>query len=374
VSLEQFTAAGVDERLRMLGSGALASKLPFLQRFGAVMRFGRPRTAVAGVIAFALGASYVGPAAAWRVGVLAVAMFLCAFLANMLNTCTDIGEDVRNLPGRVYLLGRFGKRALEQTCTAFALVLLALGGLLGMETLLGMVVCLAVIHQYSFPPLAAKRRPVLGLVAFAQAVTLPFFMGALVDGNGAYARRLLAALAGGVADAAALHDAHRFLAMGAFMFTWFVAKGMFKNVPDYEGDKQAGVRTSATVLPSRRAAAIAAALATVAAYLAIGALLWLGLAADRFWIALVWLLPAAYNALRLVGAPSGDAANRCLKVDMFISTGFVSTLLALAAPSWQSLGLVALAATIIGVSDRLEIDTRRDADCAPTPTPTATAR
>ncbi len=34
--------------------------------------------------------------------------------------------------------------------------------------------------------------------------------------------------------------------MWFFLTLWFMAKGTFKNVPDYDGDLAAGVRTSAT--------------------------------------------------------------------------------------------------------------------------------
>ena len=52
--------------------------------------------------------------------------------------------------------------------------------------------------------------------------------------------------------AAAAWQSWRYLAMWFFLTLWFMAKGTFKNVPDYDGDLAAGIRTSATQCRSRR--------------------------------------------------------------------------------------------------------------------------
>ena len=102
----------------------------------------------------------------------------------------------------------------------------------------------------------------------------------------------------------------------------------------------------------------------MAAYLSLALVVALGLAPARVLAALGWLVPVVYNGLRLVRARSAEAANQALKVDMFISTGFLSTVLALVAPTLQSMVIVGAGVLVILLCDWLQIDTRRSIDTA----------
>jgi 4-hydroxybenzoate polyprenyltransferase len=150
--------------------------------------------------------------------------------------------------------------------------------------------------------------------------------------------------------------------MWFFVTVWFMAKGAFKNVPDFAGDRTAGVRTSATVWSSMRAAAWVAAGATVAAYLTLVPLVVLGLERPRVLVALFWLVPVTVNCVRLIRAEDGKAANAILRVDMLLSTSFMASLLLLVAPRAQSVAMVLTAALLLLVSDFLGVDSRREAD------------
>jgi hypothetical protein len=150
--------------------------------------------------------------------------------------------------------------------------------------------------------------------------------------------------------------------MWAFLTLWFMAKGVFKNVPDFDGDRAAGVRTSATVCRTRRAAARIAMAATLAAYLSLGALVWSGLESRRVLLALLWIVPAAANCVRLIRADDGAAANGILRDDMFVSTGFIATLLLLISPRTESVVLVVVGGLVLLGSDIVALDSRRDAD------------
>jgi 4-hydroxybenzoate polyprenyltransferase len=137
---------------------------------------------------------------------------------------------------------------------------------------------------------------------------------------------------------------------------------VFKNVPDYDGDLAAGVRTSATVCRSRRSAALAATAATIAAYLSLVALVALRLERTRILIALLWLVPVVVNCVRLVRARDGASGNRVLRTDMLISTAFLASLLLSVAPTAGSAGMVIVGGLVLAASDLLGLDSRRQVD------------
>src|SRR6266536_669001 len=180
-------------RTRSVARETRPSELPIL-----LLMLGRPRTCVPGLLAYAFGFSYAEAPFSTKVILSPLLAFLIGFSANLHNTYTDLDEDARNLPGRGWLLARFGMPRL--------------------------LVSLAAIDA--------------------------FMIGWLTERH-----------------VSTLLSRPSYVAMMIFLFLWFVAKGMFKNVPDFYGDRTAGLRTSATVFPTWRSAAIACAAATITAYL-----------------------------------------------------------------------------------------------------------
>jgi 4-hydroxybenzoate polyprenyltransferase len=174
---------------------------------------------------------------------------------------------------------------------------------------------------------------------------------------------IAASLRGGAApppDAA--FQSWRYLGMWFFVTVWFMAKGAFKNVPDFDGDKAADVRTSATIFGTRRAAALVAANATAVAYLTLVPLVAWGLEKTRVLLALLWVVPVMANCVRLVSAEDGRAANGILRADMLLSTGFMASLLLLVSPRAQSVAMVMIAGLLLFGSDLFGLDSRREAD------------
>jgi 4-hydroxybenzoate polyprenyltransferase len=326
----------------------------------AILMLGRPRTCVPGMLTYLLGLGYVGATFSAYTVTQAILCFLGGFVANLENAYTDIEEDCRNLPGRVYVLTRLGPGRLLRAIVGLHVAMLAAAAALDVHNLVFMAVALVIVHQYSFGPLRAKRRPLTGLLVFACVVSYPFFVALLADPEHAFAGRIAAWWRG---DATHAHEVLRYLAMGAFVTAWFIAKGMFKNVPDYYGDRAAGVRTSATVFPSWFAAAAATACVTLATYASFGLLVVFGLEPPRLLLALVFALPvAAWNCLRLLKANDGAAGNLCLKTDMIISVAFISLVLLLAHPGVGNGVAVAAGAAVLALSDLLQVDSRRRSD------------
>jgi 4-hydroxybenzoate polyprenyltransferase len=337
-----------------------------LERLRILLMLARPRTCVPGLIAFALGYSYTGGgfSAAFLLG--ALLAFSIGLSANLHNAAIDLHEDSRNLPGRVWLLAKLGHRPLLVACRAIA-VLMMLGGIaLGWYFTVFMALAVVGLHQYSAPPVRSKGRPLLGIWVFAQAVVFPFLFGWTTHPGRLFETLLLSIGAhagfGALPPAAEAWQSWRYLGMWAFMTLWFMAKGTFKNVPDYAGDSAAGLRTSATVFKSRREAAVVASVATLCAYASLAALWAVGLETGRAMLSFLWLGPVAYNCLRLVRSRDGAAANAVLRTDMAISSGFIATLALLVAPTAVTAGVVGTAAVVFFASDLLGIDSRREAD------------
>lgn len=336
------------------------------ERLRILAMLARPRTCVPGLFAYALGYSYTAGGPAYRFVLGALLALSIGASANLHNAAIDLHEDSRNLPGRVWLLAKIGYRPLMAACRVLAVLMLIGGFCLGWHFAAFMALATVGLHQYSAPPVRSKGRPVLGTWVFAQAVVFPFLFGWTTE-PGRMLSTLFASIGAHVglvppppADEA--WQSWRYLAMWAFLTLWFMAKGTFKNVPDYQGDRAAGLRTSATVWGSRRAAAIAASGATIAAYLSLLALGAIHLEGPRALLALIWLGPVAWNCLRLVRAPDGAVANAVLRTDMLISSGFIATLLLLVAPTMASAATVVAGAVLFSSSDLLGLDSRREVD------------
>jgi len=79
-------------------------------------------------------------------------------------------------------------------------------------------------------------------------------------------------------------------------------------------------------------------------------------------LALAWVVPVAGNCGRLVRAVDGGAANTVLRADMWLSTGFLASLLLLVAPTVASVTMALGAAVMLFGSDLFGLDSRRKAD------------
>ncbi len=337
-----------------------------VERARILVMLARPRTCLPGLLAYALGISYTGAAPSGRM-VLGAALALSVGLsANLHNTATDLYEDSRNLPGRVLLLAKLGYRPLVYFCRVLGVLMLLGGALLGWHFAVFMALAVVGLHQYSAPPVRSKGRPILGLWVFAQAVVFPFLFGWTTE-PGNMLPTLITALVAPLRGHASLPaevtwPSWRYLGMGSFLTLWFMAKGAFKNVPDFDGDRAAGVRTSATQCSTRRTAAVVATAATGSAYLSLTGLVALGLERPRILFALVWLVPVMANCILLVRAEHGPAANDVLRTDMMLSIGFIASLLLLVAPQESSVIAIVVAGMVLLASDLLGLDSRRGAD------------
>lgn len=345
----------------------------FVERLRILVMLGRPRTCVPNLLAYALGVSYTGAAPSVRTLVGALLACSIGFSANVHNAAVELEEDSRNLPGRVLLIAKFGHKRLMRFWVVLVSMMMLSAILLGRYFTIFMALAIVGLHQYSAPPVRSKGRPLLGLWVFAQTVVFPFLFGWTTE-PGMMLETLISSVVAPLrgqtpppADAA--WQSYRYLAMWFFMTLWFMAKGAFKNVPDFDGDRAAGVRTSATEFRTRRRAALAVTGATAIAYSSLAGNVVLGLERPRVLLALAWLVPVTANCIRLVRAEDGASANTVLRADMWLSTGFLTSLLLLVAPTAPSVVMALAAGAMLFGTDLLGLDSRRVADFKPALTP-----
>lgn len=320
-----------------------------LDKGGALWQLSRPRTCLVGVLAFSFGFENTG--ASWHPDLWAgyLATFLISAVANVHNSYTDYAEDALNLPGRARLVSRLGiptARAFV-ACGLVAIALLA--WLIDWRLLVVALITNPLILSYSAHPVRAKARPFLGLLIFSMVVSVPYLYGAL------------AAEAHGAA-----FSWRRSLGWMVFLTILFFAKGLVKNVPDYEGDKTAGLRTSATVLPTRDAAARVAVAATWVAYLTYPAFIFLaGGNRSLLWVCLA--LPFTLWHVTRMGKDR-DAAylNSVLKWDMSMSVLFLALLSIFPTLSVASLLCATGCLLVLVTADLIGADSRAPAHLPPT--------
>src|SRR6266516_1424920 len=179
-SLKEFERLPLAEMIALVRGGPLLDS-SLRERATIVVMLGRLRTCVPGLLAFALGLSYTAPVAWWRGALGGLLSLLIAFSANLHNAYTDIEEDCYNLPGRTWLLARLGLARLKWTLVGVSAFMAVAAVPLGLPFLALMLLAIAGLHQYSFPPLRFKAWPLAGLLVFAQAVGFPFLFGLLAD-------------------------------------------------------------------------------------------------------------------------------------------------------------------------------------------------
>jgi 4-hydroxybenzoate polyprenyltransferase len=311
----------------------------------ALWQLARPRTCLPSVIVFVLAVELVGTQWTFRVWLGIVVSFLVPFVANLHNAYTDLDEDQRNIPGRIDLVNQVGHDALIKTVKFLLTTILILCAIASVVALAIAVIGGILLLSYSAHPIRAKARPFLGLFIFSFDVAVPYLAGTLTS-NGWLA----------VAD----YDRNGAIWLTAYFVIWFVAKGFVKNVPDYYGDKAAGLRTSATLMPSLKAAALVAAVATIAVYCLYPVAVIVVDAPSSMLYACVWIPIAAANAVALAKGQSPRDMNLTLKRDMVITTGFTATVLLTVAQTMQARFVAVACVLAIFILDWLSRDSRDD--------------
>ena len=199
--------------------------------FWLVVKIARPRTWAFIILAFMIGWSLTGSSFSIKYVIGMVIFVLLVACVNIINAYTDYDEDRINLPQRVKMVEQIGYKRLPFIVAILSIFCSILSLAVSLQFFVIFMIALFNGLFYSLKPLRFKSNPVLSLVSFSGAVIFPL-LGAWV-----ITRELLNI---------------------PLLFVWlgysFLVYGTIKNLPDYWGDKEAGLKTSATVFNTRKKA------------------------------------------------------------------------------------------------------------------------
>ena len=189
-----------------------------------LFRLAGPRTWVFASASFILGYALSGGLSLFSVVIGVAIASLVTAATNIVNAYADRKEDAVNQPARAFWLDQVGDKGVRATSIFLYCVSIVLSVFL--SPLFVLILFLGVLNSvfYSVRPFRFKSHPLSALISFSCALALPFLGGLSVNGTPDLFNPML------------------------WLVTYFMfCYGTVKNLPDYVGDKKAGVRTSATI-------------------------------------------------------------------------------------------------------------------------------
>lgn len=309
------------------------------------MELARLRTCIPSLLAYAIGISIGEADWGTKQYLGCIVAVLVPALANIHNAITDLEEDGNNIPGRAIAVNAARRdRILVALKIGTALILgytFAAGWAIGLIGIVGLIA----LHQYSARPLRAKARPMTGGLIFVQVVALPLLAGGLTSNS--WTRP----------NTDNLVDLWVAYALASI---WFTAKFFVKNVPDFHGDKDAGLRTTATICASPKSAAALALSMTICSYIII---LSFTLSSGRISLSVavaLALVVSAINGVRMYRSSNSPVTmNQTMAWDMYISIVFLASVLVIISPPAISATILTICLTILMLTEILRLDSRK---------------
>lgn len=189
-----------------------------------LFRLAGPRTWIFASTSFILGYFLSGGVSLLSLGIGVAIAALVTAATNIVNAYADRKEDAVNQPARAFWLDQVGERGVQ--ATAILLYGLSIALSIFLSPLFIVILLLGIFNSifYSAKPFRFKSHPLSALISFSCALALPFLGGLSVNSMPNLFSPML------------------------WLVTYFMfCYGTVKNLPDYAGDKKAGIRTSATV-------------------------------------------------------------------------------------------------------------------------------
>jgi 4-hydroxybenzoate polyprenyltransferase len=300
------------------------------------VKLARPRTWAFIILAYFIGWSLTGStdfSLKYIIGMIVFILWIAS--VNIINAYTDYNEDKINLPQRVKMIERLGYNKLPYIVAGISIICFTLSLTVTLEFLAIFVIALFDGLFYSLKPLRFKANPVLSLVSFSGAVIFPL-LGAWVITRGLFGFPTL------------------FILIGYS----FVVYGTIKNLPDYDGDQAAGLRTSATIFSSRRKAIVFATVLLLSPYVLLIIFVLLNILADKF-LWLLTLLPflslICYQAFK---AANTENLEKLHTYGFFYEAGFLSLTLFFVTNLLYAIIIVSVTLSITCVIQYIKIDSR----------------
>ncbi len=285
-----------------------------------VFRLSRPRTWVFPSIGFMLGYTLAGSGSLQQVLTgLAVACLVTAS-TNLVNAYADRREDAVNQPSRVLSIERIGPKKATVAATFFYGTAVAISTTLGLLFLLVLGLGIFNSLSYSLPPLRFKAKPLPSLISFSGAIGIAFLSGMSIHGSVDVLNPV-------------------FCLATYFMLTY----GTVKNLPDYQGDRKAGTRTSATIFDKITSAILFAGVLLFTPYVLLVGLVAMGQLGTIYLLDLGLALGLIPILRQMWKTRTSEGLEKAHTVGFFYAISFLLFTLVLSSPTLQSL------ATVLGV-------------------------
>ncbi len=261
------------------------------------------------VFSLLLAFSTTGISWTWRLLSALIASYLVPAVANLHNATTDVTEDSYHLSNRVLAVRRLGSTRVTVVLVSSTGVLALLLAATSLATLAVAPVGIGLMYMYSMPPFRLKSQPLAGACTFALVAALPYIGGSLVSNRWA-----------------TIGGSQLRLWPTALLALVMCGKFFIKNLPDFDADKRAGLKATATIFTSYRNAAVTAVLFEAGAYVAASVYVFASTASTlkiiMHWVVLLLCVGHATSFVRTFDAL---ALNARMKWDMLATTLFVAS-------------------------------------------------
>ena len=285
-----------------------------------LFRLAGPRTWIFASASFILGLALSGtlnPLSA-AIGVAIASLVTAA--TNIVNAYADRKEDALNQPARAFWLDQIGDKGVR--ATAVFLYCLSIVFSVFLSPLFIMILLIGIFNSvfYSARPFRFKSHPLSALISFSCALALPFLGGLSVAGTPNLFSPML------------------------WLVTYFMfCYGTVKNLPDYAGDKKAGVRTSATIFNKVSSAILFTGALLYTPYVLLVALVGLNLLQPIYLADLLLLPLLSLVFLRMHRSKNSEQLEHSHTFGYFYAITFVLSTLILSTLTVTALVIVAVA-------------------------------
>jgi len=287
-----------------------------------LFRLAGPRTWVFASTSFILGYTLSGGLSLLIIAIGVAISSLVTAATNIVNAYADRREDVVNQPARVFWLDQVGNNGIRAAVLSLYGLSLALSVFLSPLFMIILAVGIFNSFFYSVRPLRFKTHPLSALISFSAALALPFLGGLSVNTTPSLFNPIL-------------------WLVTYFMFTY----GTVKNLPDYAGDKKAGVKTSATIFKTITSAILFSDVLLFTPYILLVSLIASGLL-DPIYLASLALLPLlAFVSFRMRAAKDPEHLEAAHTLGYFYAISFVLFVLVLSTQTLTALVIASLAYT-----------------------------
>ncbi|PWK13857.1 UbiA family prenyltransferase [Tumebacillus permanentifrigoris] len=326
-------------------------ELPFLVRLYCLLSLSRLRTGFPSALSFVVGWMGTNTASPFHSSILAhpflfalgwLLSFFSGTVVNLGNTVSDLREDKVNLPHRVKIARIYGLRRLLRVNNWMSLLMIVLACLtLNLAFSLFMILAVWLMNQYSFPPCRFKRHPFLSLINFSCAISFPFGYAYLMQTGGSVA------------------PSNEWIWLCLLCTIFFGLFGTAKNLQDYDGDKAAGIRTTATMFRTKKAAVLFVAVCITSTPLLFILPILLGAFPPTVWIVPLWsVFICPMMMLKYKHRHNPAMLKTAQSIFFLYPVFFMASLGLILDPSWTMFCAIGVHACAFLLFERLGLDAR----------------